>query len=93
VGTPKAMLRRFGQYLVDKNWHEVQEGVEVKLEHGPDGQKTFILARSADRQKKEKAMHDRFLERMEAGLVVAMIHSGRTVRQPRAVASGRASSA
>ena len=35
---------------------------------GPDGEETFILARSADRQKKEKAMHDRFLERMEAGL-------------------------
>jgi len=69
VGTPKATLRRFEQYLTDKDWHEVQAGVEVKLVDGPDGDETFILARSADRQKKEKAMHDRFLERMEAGLV------------------------
>ncbi len=69
VGTPKAMLRRFEQYLTDKDWHEVQAGVEVKLVPGPDGDETFILARSADRQKKEKAMHDRFLERMKAGLV------------------------
>jgi transposase len=69
VGTPKATLRRFEQYLTDKGWHEVQAGVEVKLVPGPDGDETFILARSADRQKKEKAMHDRFLERMEAGLV------------------------
>jgi transposase len=69
VGTPKATLRRFEQYLTDKDWHEVQAGVEVKLVPGPDGDETFILARSADRQKKEKAMHDRFLERMEAGLV------------------------
>jgi transposase len=68
VGTPKATLRRFEQYLVDKDWHEVQAGVEVKLVPGPDGDETFILARSADRQKKEKAMHDRFLERMETGL-------------------------
>jgi transposase len=68
VGTPKATLRRFEQYLTDRDWHEVQAGVEVKLVPGPDGDETFILARSADRQKKEKAMHDRFLERMETGL-------------------------
>ena len=69
VGTPKATLRRFEQYLTDKDWNEVQAGVEVKRVPGPDVDETFILARSADRQKKEKAMHDRFLERMEAGLV------------------------
>ncbi len=68
VGTPKALLRRFEQYLTDKDWHEVQAGVEVKLVPGPDGDETFILARSADRRKKEGAMHDRFFERMEAGL-------------------------
>jgi hypothetical protein len=68
VGTPKAMLRQFGRYLVDKDWHEVQAGVEVKLVPGPDGQETFILARSADRREKEKAMHERFLDRMEEGL-------------------------
>lgn len=68
VGTPKATLRRFEQYLTDKDWHEVQAGVEVKLVPGPDGDETFILARSADRRKKEQAMHERFLERMEAGL-------------------------
>jgi len=79
VGTPKAMLRRFEQHLVDRGWHEVQAGVEVKLVPGPDGEETFILARSADRQKKEKAMHDRFLERMEAGLtkLQAAAESGR----------------
>jgi transposase len=68
VGTPKAMLRQFERFLTDKAWHEVQAGVEVKLVPGPDGEETFILARSADRQEKERAMHDRFLERMEAGL-------------------------
>lgn len=79
VGTPKAMLRRFQQYLTDKEWHEVQAGVEVKLVPGPDGDETFILARSADRRAKEKAMHQRFLDRMENGLakLQTSIESGR----------------
>jgi transposase len=68
VGTPKATLKRFEQYLVDRDWHEVQAGVEVKLVAGPDGDETFILARSADRHQKEQAMHERFVTRMEAGL-------------------------
>ena len=68
VGTPKAMLRRFEPYLTDEDWHEVQAGVTVKLVPGPEGDATFILARREDRQKKERAMHGRFLERMEAGL-------------------------
>jgi transposase len=79
VGTPKAMLRRFEQYLTERDWHEVQGGVEVKLVPGPEGDETFILARSADRQKKEKAMHERFLVRMEAALqrMQASAESGR----------------
>jgi len=68
VGTPKAMLRRFEQYLTERDWHEVQEGVEVKLVPGPETDETFILARSRDRRAKEEAMHQRFLVRMEAGL-------------------------
>jgi transposase len=79
VGTPKAMLRRFEQHLLEKNWQGVQEGVEVKLVSGPDGTETFVLARSADRRKKEEAMHRRFLERFEAALVrmQAQAESGR----------------
>lgn len=68
VGTPKAMLRRFEQNLTEQDWKEVQEGVEVKLVPGPGGDETFVLARSADRREKEKAMHDRFVERLEEGL-------------------------
>lgn len=68
VGTPKAMLRQFEQHLTGKDWHEVQTGVEVKLVPGPEGNETFVLARSADRREKEKAMHDRFTQRFEAGL-------------------------
>ena len=68
VGTPKALLRQFEQHLTDQDWQQVQEGVEVKLVHGPDGQEVFVLARSRDRRQKEQAMHQRFRERMEAAL-------------------------
>jgi len=68
VGTPKARLRKFAPYLTDKDWHEVQAGVQVKLVAGPDGEERFVLARSADRRQKEQAMHQRFIERMEAAL-------------------------
>jgi transposase len=68
VGTPKAMLRQFEQTLAAGDWHTVQVGVEVKLVPGPDGAETFVLARSADRREKEQAMHQRFLERLQAAL-------------------------
>jgi len=68
VGTPKALLRQFEQHLTEKDWHEVQEGVEVKLVQGPEGQEVFVLARSRDRRQKEQAMHQRFLERLETAL-------------------------
>jgi transposase len=79
VGTPKALLRRFEQYLTDKDWHAVQAGVEVQPVPGPDGQETFVLARSADRREKEKALQQRFLERMETQLqkLQAAAESGR----------------
>jgi len=80
VGTPKANLRKFEADLVEKkNWDEVEAGVEVKLVRSPDGEETFILARSAERREKEKAIHERFLGRMEEGLqkLQAALESGR----------------
>jgi hypothetical protein len=68
VGTPKAMLRQFEQHLTEKDWISAQAGVEVKLVPSPDGDETFILARSADRRAKELAMHEKFTARLEAGL-------------------------
>lgn len=79
VGTPKACLRKFEQHLIEQSWEQVEPGVEVKLVSTPDGEETYILARSIERRAKEKAIHDRFLERMEAGLVKIRkaIESGR----------------
>lgn len=68
VGTPKATLRKFESHLVEQDWEQVEAGVEVKLVPSPEGDETFILARSAERREKEKAIHARFLSRMEAGL-------------------------
>jgi transposase len=68
VGTPKAMLRQFERHLTEQDWQQVQDGVEVKLVSGPDGQEVFVLARSRDRRLKEQAMHQRFGERMETAL-------------------------
>jgi transposase len=68
VGTPKQMLHQFEQHLTDKDWSTAQEGVEVKLVPSPEGDETFILARSNDRREKERAMHEKFTERLETGL-------------------------
>ena len=80
VGTPKASLRKFEAELVaKKDWDQVEAGVEVKLVASPDGEETFILARSAERREKERAIHERFLQRMEDGLqkLQAAMESGR----------------
>jgi len=69
VGTPKQMLRQFEQHLTPEDWTTAQEGVEVKLVPAPDGDETFILARSADRRAKELSMHEKFTARLKAGLV------------------------
>jgi hypothetical protein len=62
------MLRQFEQHLAEKDWSEAQAGVEVKLVPSPDGEETFVLARSADRRQKELAMHEKFTARLELGL-------------------------
>jgi transposase len=69
IGTPKSNLQRFEQYLLEKDWQMVHEGVEVKLCPSPDNKnEVFILCRSRDRAEKEKSMHDRFVKRIEAGI-------------------------
>ena len=68
VGTPKSMLKRFEQELLDGGWEEVQPGVEIKLVKSPDGaEETFVLCRSDKRGEKESAILNRFISRMESG--------------------------
>ena len=69
IGTAKNELRAFEKHLSGRGWHEVHEGLEVKLCPSPEGtDETFILCRSAVRQQKERAMHERFSERLAKGL-------------------------
>ena len=69
VGTPKAMLKRFERELLAQDWQTVRDGIEVKLVPSPDGAESFVLCRSADRVAKERAIHERFVVRIEAALV------------------------
>jgi transposase len=68
VGTPRRMLKSFEQYLLDQDWTEVQEGIDVKLVRSPEIEETFVLCRSQDRRLKEQAMHQKFADRIERGL-------------------------
>jgi hypothetical protein len=68
VGTPRPMLRRFEKDLLDAGWNRVEAGVEVKVVAGPDETERFVLCRSRERREKERAIHERFAARIEAGL-------------------------
>lgn len=68
VGTPKSMLKQYERELLDADWKQVHEGLEVRLCPAPDGAEVFILCRSAQRTEKERAMHDRFEKKIEEGL-------------------------
>jgi transposase len=82
VGTPKSSLRSFEQSLLEKDWTEVEEGIEVKLRPAPDGDETFILCRSAARREKEKAMHERFEKRIEEALAKLAGRLDRAKKKP-----------
>lgn len=83
VGTPKAMLRRFEQHLVEQDWTEVQPGVDVKKIVGATDEEIYVLARSRDRRAKEQAMHAKFVTRVEEGLqaLEKSIASGRLKKE------------
>jgi transposase len=69
IGAPKSELKKWSREIADeRDWQSVRDGVEAKVCRGPDGSETFLLCRSADRRKKERAMHERFSKRIEARL-------------------------
>jgi len=69
IGAPKSELKKFASELARPDgWRTVQEGVEVKLTRHPETGETVILCRSADRRSKERAMHDKFSQRIEEAL-------------------------
>ncbi|MFB3107227.1 MAG: IS1634 family transposase, partial [Pseudomonadales bacterium] len=82
MGTPKSMLKQYEQELVADDWQSVHEGLEVKMVSDPDGDETFILCRSRERGEKEKAMHQRFANRIEEGLVRLRNRLDKAKKQP-----------
>jgi transposase len=69
LGTQRGQLKKYEGELLKTDWQEVQSGLEVKRVDSPDGREVFILCRSRDRVEKEKAIHDRFEQRIEEALI------------------------
>lgn len=69
IGTPKSELKKWAPHLADKTkWREIRQDIEVQLCPSPDGNETFILCRSKARAEKEKAMHQKFSDRIAKAL-------------------------
>jgi hypothetical protein len=62
VGTPKGRLNRLETAFLDQPWEQVRESVQVKLLAHDD--ELYILARSAGRINKERAMRRRRLKKL-----------------------------
>jgi transposase len=69
VGTPRGRLKEFAEAIRSGAWQVLRQGLEVQRCAEGDGAETFILCRSAERAVKEQAMRERFVGRIEAGLV------------------------
>ena len=69
IGAPKSELKKYGPALATQSgWRVIREGVEVKVACCAETGETIILCRSADRQRKEQAMHEKFSGRIDAAL-------------------------
>ena len=66
VGTPKGLLGKLEQALLDLSWRSVRPGVDVKLLAKDD--EFYVLAQSRARIDKERAMRRRQLKRLWARL-------------------------
>ena len=95
VGTPKSMLKKFEQELLKDDWHQVREGLEVKLCSRPCDEREdadskeeeqeaeiFILCRSQDRFQKEDAIVRRFEKKIEERLTRMQARCQRQRRDP-----------
>jgi len=79
VGTPRSQMKQFEEELLKDDWVRVRPEVEVKKVAIPQGEETFILCRTSGRKEKEKAIRNRFSNRMEDALkrLAKTIEAGR----------------
>jgi len=75
VGTPRHRLEEFEKQLLEGPWALINESVQVQLI--PEGQETYVLARSVERAKKEEAMRWRQLR----GLMRDLVRLRRSLRK------------
>ena len=69
IGASKSTLKKFERQLLQDDWQKIRQGLEVKICQLPDdSRETYILCRSQDRREKEKAMHERFEQRIDTAL-------------------------
>ena len=74
VGTRKSWLKKHEQRLLQGDWQKVSETVGVQII--PDGEDTYVLARSLTRAEKERAMRERGIY----GLMRELIRLRRSIR-------------
>ena len=75
IGASKGTLKQFEQELLAEDWRTIRDGLEVKMAQSPEcARETYILCRSGDRREKEKAMHDRFEQRIDEALGLGAAH-------------------
>lgn len=66
VGTSKGLLKKFEAELCEKDWDEVEAGVEVKIIKHPNyGKEKFVLCQSSQREQKERAILKSQIRRLE----------------------------
>ena len=66
VGTPKGRLNQLEKELLEQDWQQAREGVDVKLL--PRSGELYVLARSRERVCKERAIRRRQLKKLWARL-------------------------
>jgi transposase len=62
VGTPKGRLSKLEAELADRPWHQIREGVSVKLL--PREGECYVFAQSSSRVSKERAIRGRQLKKL-----------------------------
>ena len=68
VGTPRSKLQQFERELLEGNWEQVRDDVEVQRVPVPGGEETYVLCRTAARREKERAIRSRFSGQIEKAL-------------------------
>ena len=95
VGTPKSMLKKFEQEILNEDWHSIRDGLEVKIvpwrksdddeistAESDSSPERFILCRSQDRSKKEEGITQRFEKKIETALTRMKARCEKQARDP-----------